>query len=147
MIEIGEIRDELAKDLHKMLDLVINRMAKHPRIYWILIHADWDNMEKPTTGVPLPWQNLFGKQFRPHKTDIIANPQNVLRTNLVIMPTKPTHPVVGTACVEIDNKQGRATWLWGLPKDAPRPGIEQQEGSENEGVFQSARKSGAIIYG
>jgi len=130
-----------------MLEKVINRKSKYPRPYWILIHTAWDNAVKAPMGLPVSMQKNFGKNIRQHDTGLVIDPRRVLRTNLVVMPTKPTHPVVGTACVEIDNKLGKATWLWCLPMDAPRPAIEQEKGSENESVFESARKiPGAILY-
>ena len=146
-MEIGELRQNLARDMKNMLELILNRMSKHPAIYWILIHSDWDNLEKPTLNTPMPWRNSLGPMIRPHKTDVIVAPENVLRTNFVLIPTKPTHPLVSTACVEVNNKQGRVTWLWVLPKDAPRPLVEQEKDSENETVFESAKQSGAIVYG
>ena len=147
MIEIGEIRKNLCQDLDKMLDVIINRMGSHLEPYWILIHADWDLMHKPEIDTPVGLKDVLGTKMRKYKTDCIADPARVLRTNFIIMPNKPTHTLVGTACVQIENKIGKATWLWVLPKDAPRPAIEQEYNSENENIFNSAKKSGTIVYG
>ncbi|HEG42468.1 MAG TPA: hypothetical protein ENH94_00310 [Phycisphaerales bacterium] len=139
LVEIGELREQVGKDMVITLRTIINRMSKHSEIYWILVHSSWDKGPMPST--PTNRQHIHPETFK-------VKPENVLRTNLIIMPVKPTHVLVGTLCFEVDNKRGKLDLLWNLPMDAPRPpGIEMEQDSEYESVFRSAKNSGVIAYG
>lgn len=139
VLQIGELREYLAKDMVAMLGKVLDRMSNHDKIYWVLIHSAWDDGPKPSTP--------FTPRYI-HKEVLKVKTENILRTNLIIMPVKPTHVLVGTICIEVDNKIGRAKVLWNLPMDAPRPaGIAQETGTENETIYESARRSRVIAHG
>lgn len=138
VIQIGELREYVGKDMIRQLGKVLDRMSNHDKIYWVLVHTKWDDGPMPAIGMR--------KHIHPETFKVL--PRNVLRTNLIIMPTRPTHMLVGTMCIEVDNKIGRAQLLWNLPMDAPRPpGIAQEKGSENECIYESARQSGVIAHG
>lgn len=139
ILQIGELREYVAKDMHIQLEKVINRYSSRQELYWILVHSKWDDG-------PMPQTNTVRKHITPELYKVRT--ENVLRTNLVIMPTKPTHVLVGTMCIEVDNKAGTKKLLWNLPMDAPRPaGIGQEKGTENEAIYESARQTGAIAHG
>ena len=42
--EIGEMRDQLARDLQKRIVDVINKEQKRAELYYILVHSDFDNV-------------------------------------------------------------------------------------------------------
>lgn len=102
-IVIGDLRDEMSKNLLRNIEMAINKFS-YKDDYYMLIHAYPDRMQE---GV------IHEKIF------IIREDQ---------MKELKEEKMLGTICLYINNKTGEAKREWVLPLDIPNPvGIEGGE--------------------
>lgn len=90
MLELGEVRSEMARKLMKHIEGVINN-EKTQKLdkYYILVHAK-----------PFP------------------NHPNIIKQKLVVMQRKPSM-MLSCMLFGVDNKEGKLTLEWALPGDWP----------------------------
>lgn len=98
-LTFGDVRSQMASDLLKSLTVVIERKAKHPRPYFILVSAKLD--------------------------PAFPNGQ-VIKERIILLDEKPKTKFIGTILIRIDNKNSDAEIIWCLPLDIPGPPIEQE---------------------
>ena len=111
MMTTGEVRRDMAAELGKSLEEVVNS-KKALRQYYILIHVRWEgNGILKTRIIP-----MFKKDL-------------------------PQIPLINTICYFIDNENETFRQLWCLPMDpeVDENGIRLLAGQEVESVLKSSR--------
>jgi hypothetical protein len=95
-IVIGDLRNEMAKDLMRKLEMVVNQQ-QHRDDYYILVHAFPDRMQ----------EMVIREKIFVLRTD----QYNVIKENKMF----------GTICLYVNNKTGEVRREWILPLDKPVP--------------------------
>ncbi len=86
-----EARNELTLELKGMIEKVINQ-KKDDKDYYILVASKVSNVDN----------------------DVIEN-------KIILLPQRPKDPIIGTILYHVNNKQGRMTRVWVLPRDIMQP--------------------------
>lgn len=150
-IKAEEVLAWATEELHKALTNIIINMQNHPRPYFMLIHIkdNYDGMLGgfghknrndllQTTHIPTPAEFVQGARI------IDLSKKKVIHNVIILMDKPPAVPMISTSLIRVDNKQGRASWVYILPPDKPVIwGADM--GEQSEFVFRSAAKSNAPI--
>jgi len=108
-VELGEIRDEMSRDVIEVIEQVINRFQKKRHPYYLLVYSE--------QGVDVYPEDAYrGKPMKMIKLE----DKQVIRTRILILDYRP-FPILGTMCFRIDNKRGEIWKEWMLPQDVPLP--------------------------
>ena len=144
------------EELHKNLTNIIINMQNHPRPYYMLIHMTDGYHGKPaelvgkirndllnSTHVPSPDEFVKGERIIDlSKMKVVHNTINLYEE--WHLPKYVPVPLISTSLIRVDNRQGRAQWIYILPPDKPVIwGCDI--GEQSEFVFRSAVKSNAPI--
>jgi hypothetical protein len=105
-IVIGDLRNEMGRDMLRVVEQVINQRIKEDS-YYLLIYAHHDRQY--AKGDPL------------HR--------KVIKTTVMYSDVLPERfKIMGTICFHVDNRAGRVEREWILPLDIPRPEILMGDG-------------------
>ena len=128
MPQIGEVRQELSKDLKRAVDRCVNQNAWRPGKYWILVVRQF---KKADRTIQL-------------KDRVLKKGDKALHTQLMllnILPSQVAQGVLNSILIEVDNQQGRLDYQYVLPADQDMSGVE---GEEVPYVLQSVHKAGIV---
>ncbi len=132
MVQIGEVRQELAKDLQRRVFECVNRKKHLRHRWWIFITSQWKYRM-----IQAPGQAL-------------ATKQRVLHTPLFLMdilPPRIRSGVLKGILIEVDNRQGKVEVKWSLPSDMPLQENLRFDDQIIEAVYHSAKQTGVPILG
>ena len=114
-MEIGDLRQQLTKDLRDELEGVVNNYAKRFDGYYILVRSYWD----------------------------VVQP-NVLHTKLMILLKKPP-AFIGTLLFLVDNKKGTITQMYALPNDMPLDGVAMSDQGSQRVFESAERNNSPLL--
>lgn len=121
MIEIGEVRQDMANKLTALVEQVINN-KKNLAIFYIVIYC---KLESENVGV----------------TKVVL----LSRAKGELLCTKFPEGLLGTAFYKIDNRNGIKERLWFQPLDVPIPG-QIQLANPNDMIIQEVAGKNIPIY-
>jgi len=147
-IVVGDIREELSKDLRRVLEEVINRYQHKRNPYYILVYSETGLDVFPTdAGLVKPGDKVMA-----------VDGKTVIRTKVLILDAEPSLDrfmdwtmkgeirVMGMMCYKVDNIRGQLTRLWVLPQDIPEiDRVVDEDGIVKE-VLDSAQIIGKFIH-
>ena len=134
MVQVGEIRQELAKDLQRRVLEAVNSKSHLKRRWWIFITSQWKHRMIQASGQAL------------------ATKQRVLHTPLFMMDILPPQIASGVLkgiLIEVDNRKGSVQVVWNLPADMTAWDQHQLSLDDKiiEAVYESAKQTGVSIRG
>lgn len=106
-LTIGEAREQMAMDLYKILEGVIDRRSRLPGKYWILVVV---------------------------KPDLSITGGRGIKETILTMQVKPP-AMLGSICFEVDNNKSDVERLWVYPFDyAASPEVAAEGSSASEQI-------------
>lgn len=131
MVEVGEVRQELAKDLQRAVVKCVNSNKHLTGTWWIFITSKWTNQI-----IQAPGQALATKQKCLHTPLFVMN----------ILPPEIASGVVKGILIEVNNQKGLVEVEWNLPADIPLTDMPFSE-QIVETVYKSAQQTQVPILG
>jgi len=131
MVQLGEVRQELAKDLQRAVFKLVDEKKHLKGLWWIFITSQWKYRMIQGPGQAL------------------ATKQRVLHTPLFAMNTLPPQirsGVMKGILIEVDNRSGKVEVKWNLPKDMCLDGLSLDD-QIVESVCRSAELAEVPILG
>lgn len=147
-IVVGDIREELSKDLRGVLEKVINRYQHKRNPYYVLVYSE--------TGLDVyPADTAFVK---PGDKVMAVDGKTVIRTKILILDAEPSLDnfmdramrgeirVLGMMCYKVDNIKGQLWRIWVLPQDIPEINRVIDADAVVKEVLDSAQVIGKLIH-
>lgn len=121
--EIGELRDNMGRDMLALLDRIVSQKRKATKPYYMLVHTQ-----------------LVGPNTYDTKV-MVMNKEQLPKTD-----RGKVMPLIGTLLFRMDNRKGKLELMWSLPRDIPQDTlISDTYGTIVESVAQHAFQAGVPI--